>query len=145
MCVAALGLLPGVCAVCAALFASVPAFAADVQLVQVLTPGSGENQQFTDIAGIQLDANGTLVLADGVSGRVFSLQGEARESFTAGSKQRLFGGRVLGGVVRLADNLLAIARPGENIIAVTDNKGALRFVLGEGGSDEGRLSSPAGL
>ena len=127
------------------LFASVPAFAADVQLVQVLASGSGENQQFTDIAGLQLDANGTLILADGASGRVLSLQGEARESFAAGGKQRLFGGRVLGGVARLGDNLLAIARPGENNVALTDNKGALRFVLGEGGSDEGRLSSPAGL
>ena len=66
---------------CAALFASVPALAADVQLVQVLASGSGENQQFTDIAGLQLDANGTLILADGASdpvGRVRRARHEAR-------------------------------------------------------------------
>ena len=140
---------PGAYAGCAlllaALLAAAPALAADIQLLRVLTPGAGDSQQFTDIAGLQLDANGAVILADGASGRVLSVQGETWESFAAGGKQRLFGGRVLSGVVRLGDNLLAIARPGENNVAVTDNKGALRFVLGEGGSDEGRLSSPAGL
>lgn len=129
----------------ATLLAAVPAPGADIQLLRVLTPGAGASQQFTDIAGLQLDANGTVILADGASGQVLSVQGEAWEGFAAGGKQRLFGGRVLGGVVRLADNLLAVARPGENHVAVTDNKGAARFVLGEGGSDEGRLSSPAGI
>jgi hypothetical protein len=80
-----------------------------------------------------------VILADGASGRVLSTQGEVWEGFASGGKQRLFGGRVLGGVTRLGDNLFAIARPGENHVAVMDNKGTPRFVQGEGGSDEGRL------
>jgi len=129
----------------AALLAAAPARGADIQLLRVLTPGTGESQPFTDITGLQLDANGTLILADGASGRVLNVQGEVRESFAAGGKQRLFGARALGGVARLGDNLLAVVRANEDRVAVLDNKGALRFVLGEGGSDEGRLSAPAGL
>ena len=71
----------------AALFAVAPAPAADIQLLRVLTPGAGENQQFTDIAGLQLDANGGVFVADGVSGRVLSVQGDAWEGFAAGAKQ----------------------------------------------------------
>jgi hypothetical protein len=37
----------------AALFAAAPALAADIQLLRVLAPGAGENQQFTDIAGLR--------------------------------------------------------------------------------------------
>src|SRR4030067_208909 len=59
----------------AALFVSAPARAADIQLLRVLTPGAGESQQFTDIAGLQLDANGAVMLADGACGRGLSLPG----------------------------------------------------------------------
>src|SRR4030067_1235082 len=81
----------------AALFVSAPARAADIQLLRGRTPGAGESQQFTDIAGLQLDANGAVMLADGASGRVLSVQGDAWEGFAAGGKQRLFGGGGAGG------------------------------------------------
>ena len=132
--------------ICASLFAPCLGWAQDIQLLRIVTAEeSPDKKPFEEIRGVHLDADGTLYLTDSGNGALYVFAASGPTAHILAGKGLVFGSRKLAGIARLDDATLAIANSGDDFIAALDAKRAQRLQIGEAGSAEGRLDSPAGL
>ncbi|HLQ26516.1 MAG TPA: tetratricopeptide repeat protein [Acidiferrobacterales bacterium] len=114
----------------------------EIKLSRIVTAAAKDGQKFEEITGLYAERDGSIRLGDSGAGTLVTIGASAMESAIIASKQGLFGSRRLGGVARINADLLAVVKGGENMIAVVDNKGALRYLIGESGGDQGQLKDP---
>ncbi len=89
-----------------------------------------------------VDAEGVIRLTDGKSGMLVNLGATAVRSTNLAGKDAPFRSTELGGLAPMGDAAMVVASPGDGSVAVIDKAGKLRYAIGEGGSDDGQLSSP---
>ena len=129
------------------LLAPAPGVAAegDIQLLQTYTAGERSKKLFAEIGGVHLDPDGTLYVTDTASGALVVFTPSAQQAHRLAGKEQVFRSGKLAGIARLDDGTLAIANSGDDVIAALDRERHARYLIGEPGSNEGRLDGPAGL
>lgn len=114
---------------------------AEVSFVRSIGDG-GKIKHFRDISGLALDQGGTIIIADGDSGRLVTFSDGSAKSFLLSGKGRLLQSKSLGGLGYARNGQLAVTARGDNRIVVLDKKRAAQLKVG-GSSGAAKLSSPA--
>jgi len=97
------------------------------------------------ITAIAAGDGGTLYTADSRDGLLVRFGAAGRSALPLAGKERVFSSSRVRGLVRLGPDRYAVANEGDGKVAIIDAQGALLARFGDGGSDDGRLNSPAGL
>lgn len=97
------------------------------------------------VTAIAAGDDGTLHTADSRDGLLVRFGADGRSALPLAGKERVFSSSRVRGLVRLGPDRFAVANEGDGKVAIIDAQGTVLNRFGDGGSDEGRLNSPAGL
>lgn len=122
--------------------ATTAAGAGEFRLSKTIPAGSGDKAHFSQVAGMFVDAGGTIHLTDGKSGKLVNLGPSAVSSTLLAGKDAPFRSTQIGGLAPMGDSAIVVASPGDSTLAVIDKAGKLQYTIGESGSADGQLSSP---
>ncbi len=97
------------------------------------------------VTAIAAGEQGSLYTADSRDGLLVHFGADGRSALPLAGKEHVFSSSRVRGLVRLGPDRYAVANEGDGKVAIIDGKGAVLARFGDGGGDEGRLNSPAGL
>ena len=118
---------------------------ATIKFSRAIAADASDQAKFSRIAGMFMDAGGTLYLTDSRAGRLIKLDASSDTSIVLGGKDAIFKSTRLGGVTGVDSSLIAVVNTVEGTVAVIDASGKLQYSFAEAGSTPGRLSTPTGI
>lgn len=116
-----------------------------IKFSRAIAADASDKAKFSRIAGMFMDASGTLYLTDSRAGRLIKLDASSDTSIVLGGKDAIFKSTRLGGVTGVDSSLIAVVNTADGTVAVIDASGKLQYSFAEAGSTPGRLSTPTGI
>jgi tetratricopeptide (TPR) repeat protein/DNA-binding beta-propeller fold protein YncE len=118
---------------------------ATIKFSRAIAADTSEQAKFSEIAGMFMDAGGTLFLTDSRAGRLIKLDASSDTSIVLGGKDATFRSTRLGGLTGVDSSLIAVVNTVDATVAVIDASGRLQYSFAEAGSTPGRLSAPTDI
>ncbi|HEY7674830.1 MAG TPA: tetratricopeptide repeat protein [Burkholderiales bacterium] len=131
-------------ALCAGLALS-RAFAQQPELQFLRSWQPAGDTPLSEVIGMTLAADGTVLFVERDRGALWRLAGEAAKSTDLAGSGRPFTSKKVGGLAVLSEGRIAVANTSNDTIAIIDDQGRAVRVFAGGGHGYGELKDPEGL